>query len=105
MKTAPTAIQWIGTIAASSVVTALLANPSVLPESASRPAGKVVDEAARAWLLLWGESTELLDDPKADWGVEPEDRLRWQRMGWQNPPSLRPESPDPPVFVGELFPG
>lgn len=102
---APTAIQWIGTLAASSVVTALLANPSALPESARRPAGKVVDEAARAWLLLWGESTELLDDPTADWGVEPEDRLRWKHMGWHNPPSWPPESPGKPVFVRGLSPG
>jgi hypothetical protein len=105
MKTAPTAIQWIGTLAASSVVTALLANPSVLPEPARRPAVKAVDEAARVWLLLWGESTELLDDPDADWGVGPDQRRRWQDVKWQNPLFQPSESPAPPRSIGGPRPG
>lgn len=99
MKAAPTVIQWIGTIVVTSLVSVLLANPSVLPEPARRPVRKAVDEAARFWLLLWGEPTELLDDPMAEWGVEPEDRLRWQHLEWQKPSAGPLDSPGHDVLI------
>ena len=99
MKAAPTVIQWIGTIVVTSLVSVLLANPGGQPESARRPARKAVDQAARLWLLLWGEPTELLDDPTAEWGVEPEDRLRWRHPGWQEPSAGPLDSPGDHVRI------
>ena len=70
MKSAPSLYHWIITTATTAVFTTVLSHPAMMPEPIRRHVGAAVDEAARAWLVSWGEPTDLLDDPDAPWGVD-----------------------------------